>query len=483
MGQIGKRLQIIKIAISLTDAETIAMQCSKLRLHKEDKLLRTILSVLDDENYAQATMLIDRYLQGPQGGEEQKEEEETAPKKEEAESDALLYSQEEEQALKEAARQRSEEEEALIRKFGLFMEKAKEQEYNPLDEEEALLNVHHEPETTQTITPEEEDDLLTLPPKQPTTEEIMEQFRSIDEEQLPKSDTMSHGPLKQPYYESEEEEVVPEPAATTKEPEEDLDFEIDEIPLTQPYESETDEREVSYETPALETEPPAIQEEEGIEEEYEEPEMPKIETAESSLPQEGSGSIEEEHGEKAVETQESPTYSAISYIDQKFRNMRNQYPQVEESSESFESVERLLYKISLEGYSEADIVAAIDKVFELKEEGKLAEAAHLLLISAATESIYGQFILARELYRGDILQKNLPEAFTQINRLAMDDYPDAVCDLAQFYEFGIGIPKDKKKAFSLYEDALELGVERAEKHLQRMENASRGILGKLFKKK
>jgi len=175
-------------------------------------------------------------------------------------------------------------------------------------------------------------------------------------------------------------------------------------------------------------------------------------------------------------------YAPISYIDQKVRNMFNQYAQVEESSEQFKNEERLLYMISLEGYTEADISKTIDEVFHLKKEGKLAEAAHQLLIAAATESLYAQFILARELFRGEILQRDLPEAFTQINRLALDDYPEAVCDLAQFYERGIGIDKDKKKAFSLYEDALELGVERANTHLNRMEEESRGFIGKLFRR-
>ncbi len=64
LGQVGKRLQIIKIAISITDQETISIQHSKLRLHKNDKLLQNILVVLDDENYAQASNLINRYLHG-----------------------------------------------------------------------------------------------------------------------------------------------------------------------------------------------------------------------------------------------------------------------------------------------------------------------------------------------------------------------------------------------------------------------------------
>jgi TPR repeat protein len=163
--------------------------------------------------------------------------------------------------------------------------------------------------------------------------------------------------------------------------------------------------------------------------------------------------------------------------------MFNQYPQVVESTEKFESEEDLLYKISLNGYTERDIEKTIERVYLLADDGKLDEASHLLLIAAATESIYAQFILARELYKGNILQRDLTESFTQINQLAQDNYPEAVCDLAQFYEYGIGITKDKKKAFRLYEDALDLGVKRADAHLSRMEEESKGILARLFNKR
>jgi hypothetical protein len=65
LGQVSKRLQIIKIAISITDEETINLQRSKLRLYKNDKLLQNILTVLDDENYVEASNLINRYIHGP----------------------------------------------------------------------------------------------------------------------------------------------------------------------------------------------------------------------------------------------------------------------------------------------------------------------------------------------------------------------------------------------------------------------------------
>ena len=170
LGQIGKRLQIIKTAISLTDAETITMQCSKLRLHKNDKQLDNILSVLDDENYVQATKLIDRYLHGPY-----EEESKDAPAVEEKPAPEPIDETTEDEGT------RSKEEEELIKKFGLFMEEASKEAYNPINEEEMFLMSN-----TQTAeTKPSEEAIETLPPRQPSTEEIMAEFDTIKKISFP----------------------------------------------------------------------------------------------------------------------------------------------------------------------------------------------------------------------------------------------------------------------------------------------------------
>ncbi|MEA3456133.1 MAG: hypothetical protein U9R26_06470 [Campylobacterota bacterium] len=422
LGQIGKRLQIIKIAISITDDETVNLQRSKLRLHKNDKLLGNILSVLDDENYAQASNLIDRYINGPRS--------DSSPDGSKAEEDTHGIPIEIEQT-KEKSAAREKEEEELIKKFGLFMDEASKDTYTPVSEEEMLSMTRSA--AARTVPSEETADQQTLEPKQPTAEEILARYDTIGEEKLPPKESAPATSTAAPVQKNEYEKA------------DDDSFEMEEV-LTLEGNKE-------------------VEEDEEAEELQEDDDIDKPEAA-----------AESPTADQTIE------YAPISYIDQKIRNMLNQYPQVEESSEQFKNEERLLYMISLEGYTEADISKTIDEVFHLKKEGKLAEASHLLLIAAATESLYAQFILARELFRGDILQRDLPEAFTQINRLALDDYPEAVCDLAQFYERGIGIDKDKKKAFSLYEDALELGVERANTHLNRMEEESRGFIGKLFRR-
>ncbi len=180
-------------------------------------------------------------------------------------------------------------------------------------------------------------------------------------------------------------------------------------------------------------------------------------------------------------SKENRHYPPISYIDQKFRNMRHQFPQTEESEGGIvDEVKVLLKQVATAGYTENDIHDAIVFFQEKKSEGKMAEAAQMLLLAAASESKYAQLLLARELFKGEVLKVDYPEAFTQINRLAEHDYPEAICDLAQLYEYGYGIKKDKKTAQLLYEEAAEMGVKRAEKHAERL-SGKRGILSTFFK--
>jgi uncharacterized protein YnzC (UPF0291/DUF896 family) len=174
-------------------------------------------------------------------------------------------------------------------------------------------------------------------------------------------------------------------------------------------------------------------------------------------------------------------YPPISYIDQKFRNMRHQFPQVEAITDISNDVKLLLKQMATKGYTENDIKETIAEFQKKKSTGDKAEAAQLLLIAAASESRYAQLLLARELFKGEVLVADYPESFTQINRLAEHDYPEAICDLAQLYEYGYGIKKDKKTAVLLYQEAAEMGIPRAQKHVERL-TSKKGLLGSLFKR-
>ena len=155
--------------------------------------------------------------------------------------------------------------------------------------------------------------------------------------------------------------------------------------------------------------------------------------------------------------------------------MKKQYTPIERSYEKFDSVENLLRNISQEGYNEEEIEETLTYIKKLTEESKETEAAQLLLVCAATESKFAQFMLARELFKGVLLTKEIPEAFTQMHSLALEDYPEALCDLAQFYEHGIGTSKDKKKAEQFYKEATDFGIKRAEKHYKRLKKENSGF--------
>lgn len=182
---------------------------------------------------------------------------------------------------------------------------------------------------------------------------------------------------------------------------------------------------------------------------------------------------------KPVETlhefHEESTYKAIPYIAQKLISMKKQYPPVEQTYAKFDSVENLLKKISQEGYTEEEIEKTLEHVKALTQEEKTNEAAQLLLVCAATESKFAQFMLGRELFKGVVLTKDIPEAYEHMYSLAMEDYPEALCDLAQFYEHGINVSQDKKKAQQYFKEAADFGIKRAQKHYERLKKENRGL--------
>ncbi len=132
-------------------------------------------------------------------------------------------------------------------------------------------------------------------------------------------------------------------------------------------------------------------------------------------------------------------------------------------------------QISNEGYTESDIEEVIQMSKKLITIEQPAEAAELLYICASTESQFAQFMLARELYSGTLLKRNIESAFILMNTLATDNYPEALCDLGQFFENGIGTIPDLIKAESLYKEAMTLGIKRASKHHARLQKQNRGF--------
>ena len=169
-------------------------------------------------------------------------------------------------------------------------------------------------------------------------------------------------------------------------------------------------------------------------------------------------------------------YKAIPYIEEKLQNMQVQYPALHTKEEIFSSVSSFISDISTKGYTELSIEKILLEIESLKSTNK-AEAAQLLLVTGGTESKYARFNLARELFKGELLERNIPESFTLISRLATNEnYPEAICDLAQFYDNGVGTEKDTQKAQELYKEAMDLGIHRAIRHYERLTKQDKGRL-------
>ena len=446
MNQTKKRLKIIKLAISITDIETIQLQIFKLSPLKTDLKIQEIITGLQAENYAQTQALITTYIETP--------------------IEEILQ-----RTAQEAKQLKKIEEKDIIEEFDLFVTspvkhggvEKEEFDFNTLEETEntskreqemidfdVLLNVDANdilPGNIELDIKESPQDTFFNEPKQ-RTERIKENH--IDTTTIPK-DT---------FFDTKETPVVqelPKEEVNTGQIEEDTIIPTNESIKESHIDTKTIAKDTFFDT----EESPVLQKEEVT--------ISKIEDEKIALP--------EKNNKKTLSQ-----YGAIPYIDQKFKNMHTQYPPVQEGDENFSSVNAWLLQISNDGYSDEQIEEIIKHIRKLTEANSLAEAAQLLLISGATKSKFAQFILARALYKGEILQKNLPEAFTLINRLAMDDdYPEAICDLAQFYEHGIGIAKDKKRAEMLFKDAMDLEIHRAIEHYERLRKQNSGFFS-AFKK-
>ena len=437
MNQTKKRLSIINLAISITDIETIQLQVLKLRLLKTDENIQEILSMLQNENYAQAQALITTYIDTPR-------------------KEVLQRTFQEEKEKRQA------EENAVVDEFDLFtmhQGSKEDEEIQTLDLDDMLRLESETPEdlpTAENKTHEDENRILDLDDMLRFEEEAKEDKPRMVHEEIDFDSMLNVN----------SDDILPDNINIDLSHSANNDFWNQEESHT--AESESVPRDTFFD-----------EEVNDVISDVEEKESPVIEYP---FPEVQNDTAEETEVQSVQETEpDTIHYKSIPYIDQKFKNMQVQYPVAEASDEHFTSIDKWLLKISNDGYTEQDIEEMIQTIDELRSDNS-AEAAQLLLITAATESKYAQFRLARTLYRGDILQKNLPEAFTLINRLATyDDYPEAICDLAQFYEYGVGIEKDRSKAEELYKEAMDAGIKRAAEHFERLQKENKGFFAFLTK--
>ncbi|MBD3791233.1 MAG: sel1 repeat family protein [Campylobacterales bacterium] len=405
MNQTQKRLSIINLAISITDIETIQLQLSKLRLLRADPRIRKIIDALESESYAQAQIMIQEYIDNPvQEVHQRIPEGETKPTYTKRERD-------------------------LIKQFDLFIsEGSGEKEREIVDIDQYLQS---SPLSSRTDAKPDLDKLLEMDEQASRKRDehiscqedlLLTTENSPAETPLQKTDQHNEDLLKE-----EEERTIP-----------------DEIPGREHIEARTQEEE---QTPEAETDT-LSQNEAGL-----------------------SGA--QGFSDKTNSAPENDTrYRPIFSIEQQFHDLAQKYPLLVRSAHPFESVKQWIEQVRDEhGYTKNDVENIVMKALKLAEEDSpslRAEAAELLLLSGLTEDEFGQLILAREFFKGRFLERNISEAFRRIEYLATREYPEAICDLAQFYEHGIGTGKNKKKAKALYQKAMHLGIKRAAMHFERL---------------
>jgi hypothetical protein len=368
MNQIKKRLHIIKLAISITDIETIQLQILKLTPIQNDTEVQEILQLLQAGSYAQAQVLITAYI-------DEKKPSSTV----------------------------TEEEQAIIDEFQLFITPNKE-DATPvmeIDINDFAPLVPQKPQPVKKTLSHNFDSLLDL------------NANDIMKKQTPTQETPEK---REQFFEDGEEK---------------LDF------------TGIQNDHHFYEEPLTQTEA----HEEEIFEDFEE-------VLEENVPEE--------------ETATYYDYAAIPDIRNRLIVSSYEYPSIQTSAQKSSTSELFLAKIEDEGYNENEIEEMIDYIKSLITHEKYAEASELLLVTSSTESSFAQFMLARELYLGRILKKDITKAFSLMNELAIKDYPEALCDLGQFYENGIGTTPDLLKAEALYKAAFDFGIQRAKKHYIRL---------------
>jgi len=444
MEEISKRFEIVRLAIQLGDIETVEIQSRKLRNMSLDDNLDEIISLLESRNYRQALFLMKNYKK-------------------------MLQDDFFEDNRKEI--QNNTNTQPIYTKQ--THEESKEEVKNEVEETKSEETILPSPSPIKIITV---DDLLKMSDK--SKESISSYYNRppvIQAEETTSEDTNKdiENNSKSKDEESSTQTELPEPIYEYKASPE---FNIEEF-----------EKEILSDTTTDESKSENIESIDTIEPAYSNPfnesidrdDLESIESQENQDNIEDTEDSDSESADSKQEERENTIYPPMPHIELKFKNMLNQYPPKEYDEIICQEIYPMIDKIAKEEYSEQDIWNLIDEYQRYKEEGNLSCAAQILLLAAGTESQFAQFLLARELFSGEVLQKDHGEAFTQVKKLAEKNFPEAICDLGQFYEYGIGIGKDKKMALLLYEEAAEMGVARAKRHVERLKK-SKGLF-KIFK--
>jgi len=462
MEEINARFEIVELAVKLGDMETVSIQVEKLRNLSLDDNLDEITTLLENRNFRQALFLMKHYASTLKDDffEEESADSSDGEEEECVAAGEVAVSSEESRMERPANEKRIDGGEKVLTLDDLLemSDDTKERvaEYRGVSVDETDINREEEPADA------EEEEIERESP------DSLQEMEESGRESAQESKIAEYMP---PLF---DESAIAEETAAISDEEESTETGMRESEDEESAQSVSQEQDSLIDDLRSENGAMASYERVGIMQE-------DIDSVEEES-EEKMEDREEEHsgpdGEEDEDGDKDELYPPISYIEQKYRNMFHQYAPREESDILCEGVEEMLRQIAETGYSERDMERFLLKYREHKEKGDLVCSAQILLAAAATESKFAQFLLARELFTGDIIEQNHAEAFTQINSLAEKGFAEAICDLAQFYEYGIGIGKDRRMALLLYEEAQEMGVERAARHVERLKRG-RGLLGLL----
>lgn len=477
MDQIKKRLEIIKIAIFMSDDETIRLQLLKLEYFEENEQLDKIIDLLKRKNYGQAQVLISEYLNNPR-----------TPNKQDV--------RENEDTSKQANISNNDSK-SIVDDFGML-------------KSSSLSNKHGLQSTNQNIKQDKTKDTITsyvggsknfelsldeiekIPSRKQTTD-------TPQKEKVDFSDIFTTSKKEKIVTEEKQKKITPEEEIVTEEKNSDLedsdqvienhseetileeknsDLEDNNQIIENRSEETVEQKEINLEPKEYETENKEENNEpneENLDDDLEMLITTDSETSNTNIDM----TLEENLESRESANPYDKKYPPVSDIFHKFQNIAlfhigNKNYTLHKSSANW------MHRISKVGYKEIEILKIAKYIQKLKEQKEHNEAIQLALICCATESNLGKLIFARELYKGDIVEQDHFKACEMTKELALLDYPEALCDLGQYCEHGIGTKKSLEYALHFYKKAYDLGLDRANilyKNLKR----KKGLFSFLFK--
>lgn len=454
MDQIKKRLEIIKIAIFMSDDETIRLQLLKLEYFEENEQLDKIIYLLKRKNYGQAQVLISEYLSSPRTPNKQdvKENEDTSKQTKISNNDSK----------------------SIVDDFGML-------------KSSSLSNKHGLQSTNQNIKQDKAKDTITsylggsknfelsldeiekIPSRKQTTD-------TPQKEKVDFSDIFTTPKKEKIATEEKQEKIMPKEETRTEEENSDLE-DSGQIIENQPKEPKQQE-DINFESKEYEAE--NKEENNELNEENLDDDLEMLITADSEVSNTNIDMTLEEN----LESRENANpydkkYPPVSDIFHKFQNIAL-FHIGDKNYTLHKSSANWMHRISKVGYKEIEILKIAKYIQKLKEQKEYNEAIQLALICCATESNLGKLIFARELYKGDIVEQDHFKACEMTKELALLDYPEALCDLGQYCEHGIGTKKSLEYALHFYKKAYDLGLDRASILYKNLKK-KKGLFSFLFK--